>query len=79
MYSSPTRNRIERDWLGRRVDLKEFHRDPTCLTHADPYEPCTCHALFREWMWIVDWTMCIGIVASILLLTWMVATLLSPA
>lgn len=70
--------RVEHDWLGRRIDLKEFHRDPTCRTHDDPLEACTCHFVFRDWDWMLDWAFCIGIVATVILLTWTLATVFSP-
>jgi len=59
---------VERDWLGRRLDLRECHRDPTCGTHTDPQLPCTCRALFRQWDWVVDWIFCCGLVGAIILL-----------
>lgn len=59
---------VERDWLGRRIDLRDFHRDPTCGTHQDPLLPCTCHALFRQWDWVIDWIFCCGLVGAIILL-----------
>jgi hypothetical protein len=75
MYSPSAR----RDWLGRRFDLREFHRDPTCRTHDDPLEPCSCHLLFREWDWIVDWILCIGIVLAIILLTYAISVAVTSA
>ena len=86
MYSGRTRHRtstlipvIERDWLGRRDDLKEFHRDPACRTHQDPHEPCSCRRIFREWDWILDWAFCIGIVLAVVVLTLTLATVLGPS
>lgn len=77
-YGRRPRSDVERDWLGRRIDLKEFHRDPTCRTHNDPLDECSCHALFRDWDWILDWALCIGIVATVVILTWTLATVLAP-
>jgi len=70
---------VERDWLGRRCDLKECHRDPACRTHIDPFEPCSCRALFREWDWLLDWTFCIGIVLAVLILTLTLSTVFGPS
>ena len=69
---------IPRDWLGRRIDLREFHRDPRCRTHEDPLETCSCHVFFRDWDWILDWAFCIGIVLTVVILTWTLETVLAP-
>jgi hypothetical protein len=81
MYSSRTRSRpafrVERDWLGRRLDLRECHRDPTCRTHHDPLAPCTCHTLFIHWDWVVDWLLCSGLVAAVVMVVWTLVTIFS--
>ena len=69
---------VDRDWLGRRNDLKEFHRDPACRTHTDPFDPCSCRRLFREWDRTLDWAFCIGIVLAILVLTLTLSSVFGP-
>jgi hypothetical protein len=61
MNASPTRSR--KDWLGRRLDLRDCHRDPRCNTHRNPLWPCSCHAFFRDWDWVID---CLVYVALII-------------
>lgn len=58
---------VARDWLGRRVDLRECHRDPSCATHRDALAPCSCRALFLQWDFVVDWIMCALLVSTVVL------------
>ena len=56
-----------RDWLGRRLDLRECHRDPSCETHRDPLAPCSCRTLFLQWDFVIDWVMCGVLVSGVVL------------
>jgi hypothetical protein len=66
-----------RDWLGRRLDLRECHRDPSCFTHRDPLAPCSCRSLFLRWDFLIDWVLCGVLVGSVLLVTMLIASTFS--
>lgn len=63
----PGRHEAVRDWLGRRLDLRECHRDPRCRTHRDVLAPCSCHPLFLHWDFVIDWVLCGILLASVFL------------
>ena len=69
---------VEHDWLGRRMDLRGFHRDPWCSNHSDPLLPCSCHAIFRQWDWVLDWIFCCGLIGAIILLYLALPLIMSP-
>ena len=73
MYSSRTCPR--KDWLGRRLDLRAYHRDPTCETHRDPLSPCSSHRIFHGWDWVVDWVTYLTFLGGVALTMYLVATL----
>lgn len=65
---------VRRDRLGRRFDLRAFHRDPRCATHADPLSPCSCRPVFRNWEWIADMAVCWGLLSMAAFFVWALAT-----
>lgn len=72
-----SRRRTDRDWLGRRYDLREYHRDPSCNTHDDPLEECTCRSIFLNADWIADWALYSTLVGALALFVWVLSSYLT--
>jgi hypothetical protein len=63
--------------MGRRLDLRDCHRDPGCHTHRDPLAPCSCRSLFLRWDFLIDWVLFGVLIGSGLLVAMLLSSTFS--